>query len=160
MTGPTHIKGRGKHKGTEVEITGDHPRVCPPCKCWYILYLVIIFLVLVSGRWLCCCWQRASGKRCSSSGPTSWERRTRSTRRSNSCLETKAGTKPLDLHSWGALSSRALGDRTPRTVVGLLHHRLGGVYLAASLQSAFLSFRNVSEGQCDSACFWVSSPAS
>ncbi|KAF5927684.1 hypothetical protein HPG69_000589 [Diceros bicornis minor] len=60
-------------------------------------------------EWLRCCWQIASGRRCSSSGPRFWERRIHSTRRLNRCLETKGGTESLrDTHSWELREAQTL----------------------------------------------------
>uniref|UniRef100_A0A8C2NBP3 Saposin B-type domain-containing protein n=1 Tax=Capra hircus TaxID=9925 RepID=A0A8C2NBP3_CAPHI len=44
-------------------------------------------------RWFHSCWQIASGRRCSTSGLTSWERRIHSIPRLRRCLETKGGTE-------------------------------------------------------------------
>ncbi|XP_026302935.1 acyloxyacyl hydrolase isoform X2 [Piliocolobus tephrosceles] len=83
-------------------------------------------------RWLCCCLQIVSGRRCSSSGPKSWERRIHSTPRLNRCLETKAGTEPLrSMHPWGAQGGRGLGKLMPQTLWGLLRHRPKGVSLSS-----------------------------
>nr|XP_055203598.1 acyloxyacyl hydrolase isoform X1 [Gorilla gorilla gorilla] len=83
-------------------------------------------------RWLCCCWRIISGKRCSSSGPKSWERRIRSTPRLNRCLETKAGTEPLrSTHPWGAQGGRGLGKLIPQTLWGLPRHRPKGLFFSS-----------------------------
>lgn len=159
--GPTHIKGRVSHKDTKVGIFEHHPESVQHTKnrvnlVKVNLYFVIIFLF--SHRWLCCCWQMVSGTKCSTSGPMSWERRIRSTPRLNRCLETKVGTEFLvDMHSRAAQITgpwQTHPTNSYRAAIWQTHW----LSLAASLQSAFLSRQSIFKWQCDSVCFWISSP--
>uniref|UniRef100_A0A2K5VJV1 Acyloxyacyl hydrolase n=1 Tax=Macaca fascicularis TaxID=9541 RepID=A0A2K5VJV1_MACFA len=96
-------------------------------------------------RWLCCCLRIVSGRRCSSSGPKSWERRIRSTPRLNRCLETKAGTEPFrSMHPWGAQGGRGMGKLIPQPCVGCYVTGPKGSPSAASLQNVFLSMKSIS----------------
>ncbi|XP_022438981.1 acyloxyacyl hydrolase isoform X3 [Delphinapterus leucas] len=95
-------------------------------------------------RWLYSCWQIASGRRCSSSGPRSWERRIHSTSRLSRCLETKGGTKSSGTPAPGELrKAETWVNSFKKWLWERLCHKLTGPSSAASLQSAFLPFKSL-----------------